>query len=528
MKKEHGEQGSVVAMYHIIGLGSSPGVNPPGSVSAGTERTVTYKSWMAKKMPSPPENPSKAAKFNAMMDAFESFLPKSKADSLYATKTTKTEVISVNAIWVNTWISQALVVKKYLNQKGFGNKAWKYGWFDKDKVGTDNTIKGIPSALVSNSMECIWDDIFKKDKDIKKEFGSQKDSWNPADCYLITATGEKKLHKYCDELYDEFLSVGNVVSLENGDLMKQFVGSVNTKMSNLIKEDHILLPISLKKMTTKVSMSAKENNLHPIPGGKIDHVKGYFKDVPYSYFQVEFRKGVLNFAGNSFLFKAFIKAGTYKAGFQYFENNFKIEQRMQKLSNKQEIKDIRTTDDGELKDADAQAGNVPVSKFKDLIKQWAGVRDYDFNIPPVGTAFSDTQLKYWADEYDSLKDQDLSVKTGGVPVNLGKTSIMGQEMNADAYFQILGQLDQAPEDNPRAIAMIVPGGKAMPKGSFSAKIRNKCYNLRFIRALVNAKKSTKGARGESELCMLLVRLYFLAAKMKLSDKDLQGPFVKLS
>ena len=29
--------------------------------------------------------------------------------------------------------------------------------------------------------------------------------------------------------------------------------------------------------------------------------------------------------------------------------------------------------------------------------------------------------------------------------------------------------------------MIVPGGKAMPKGSFSAKIRNKCYNLRFIK-----------------------------------------------
>jgi len=533
MKKEFGEQGAVVAMYHIIGLGASPGVNPPGSVNEGVERTVTYKSWMAKKMPSPPKNPSKAEKFNAMMDAFESFLPKSGADSLYHTKSTKTEVISVNAVWVNTWISQALLIKKYIKDKGFGKKAWKYGWFDKDKVGSDSTIKGIPTSLVSSSMECIWDDIFFKDKDIKKEFASQKDSWNPADCYLITAKGEKKLHKYCDELYDEFLSVGNVVSLENADLMKQFVGSVNTKMCNLIKEDHVLIPISLKKMTTRVSMSYKENNLHPIPGGKIDHVKGYFREVPYSYFQVEFRKGLLNFRGNSFLFKAHIKVGTYANDYEYkepeFENIYKIEQRMQKTSNKQEIKDIRKTDDGELKDADAQAGNVPAQKFKDLIKGWAGVNDYDFNIPPVGTPFSDAELKYWAKEYDDLNGQDLSVRTGAVDVDLGETTIMGQPFNTESYFQILGQLDRAPEDNPRAIAMIVPGGKAMPKGSFSAKIRNKCYNLRFLRALTNAKKSTKGPIGNrSELCMLLVRLYYLAAKMKMDDSDLQGPFVKLS
>ena len=265
----------------------------------------------------------------------------------------------------------------------------------------------------------------------------------------------------------------------------------------------------------------------------VEHVKGYFKEVPYSYFQVEFRKGLLNFRGNSFLFKAHIKVGTYANDYEYkepeFENIYKIEQRMQKTSNKQEIKDIRTTDDGELKDADAQAGNVPAQKFKNLIKQWAGVNDYDFNIPPVGTPFSDDELKYWAKEYDDLNGQDLSVRTGAVDVDLGETTIMGQPFNTESYFQILGQLDRAPEDNPRAIAMIVPGGRAMPKGSFSAKIRNKCYNLRFLRALTNAKKSTKGPIGNrSELCMLLVRLYYLAAKMKLDDKDLQGPFVKLS
>ena len=35
-------------------------------------------------------------------------------------------------------------------------------------------------------------------------------------------------------------------------------------------------------------------------------------------------------------------------------------------------------------------------------------------------------------------------------------------------------------------------------------------------------------KSEPQLCMLLVRLYYLAAKMKMNDKDLNGHFVKIS
>ena len=61
-------------------------------------------------------------------------------------------------------------------------------------------------------------------------------------------------------------------------------------------------------------------------------------------------------------------------------------------------------------------------------------------------------------------------------------------------------------------------------------MRNRCHQLRFMRALVNAYNSkmiVKG-KGEAQLCMLLVRLYYLAAKMKMKDDDLQGPFYKVA
>ena len=46
-------------------------------------------------------------------------------------------------------------------------------------------------------------------------------------------------------------------------------------------------------------------------------------------------------------------------------------------------------------------------------------------------------------------------------------------------------------------------------------------------AEVEEEESEK-ENGEAQLCMLLVRLYYLAAKMKMDDKDLNGPFVKIS
>ena len=505
VKKLHGEQGSIVAMYHIIGLGASPGVSPEGKSITGS-----YENWMDKYVPSPPPQKAQADKFDAMINAFNSFLPRN--DNVYTTQESKKGPIYVNALWVNSWINQALIVKDELSN---GNN-WKYGWFD----SKGKTFKGIPSNKTSHSLECIWDDIFSKNKDIKAEFNGQKDSWDPADTYLIKPDAEVELAKFCEDLLPQFLTIEKKVKLEGPDLMQRFVGSVNLELCKLVK-DGKLYPISLKKQTTKVTMTVKEVNVQPIPGGKISDVRGWFTDKPYCYCDiVTGKKGSdeIDFKGNSFFFKCHIKTGAYGSDYQ-------IEQRMQgKSPDKAEIKDIRKTDGGDTKPTGAQAGQVPTPKFKDLIKKWAKVTSYDHNIPRVGVPFSDTQLQYWADEMDAMSKVKLTLDdTSTTQIDLGKFEILGTSYTPREYWALLGRLDNA-ADRKSAIAAIV--GESLEKGNFSAKIRNRCYQLRFMRALSNAYDEKEN--GESQLCMLLVRLYYLAAKMKMDDKDLQGPFYKLS
>ena len=508
MKKAHNEQGSIVAMYHIIGLGADVGLGPKN-----VARTHKWQNWMAEYIPSPPKTDTKS--FDAMIDAFNMFLPTN--DNVYTTKESKKGPIFVNALWINTWINQALVIKNTISGNGNG---WKFGWFD----SKGKSFEGIPSPKISHTFECIWDDIFFKNKDIKTEFNSKKDNWDPADTYMIKADAEKELHDFCDDSLQAFLSVEDKVKLQGPELMKKFVGSVNIEMCKLVNEGK-LIPISLKKQTAKVTMTAKKTNLQPIPGGEIKDVRGWFTAKPYCYCDVvtgKKGKDEIDFRGNSFFFKCHIKTGAYG-------NDYQIEQRMQgKSPDKAEIKDIRKTDGGDTKPADAQVGQVPTEKFQELIKKWANVSNYDLNIPKVGVPFTETQLNYWADEMEAMSKAKLSLDdTNITEIDLGNFTILGTTYTPREYWALLGRLDNA-GDSPSAIGSIL--GENLEKGNFSGKIRNRCYQLRFMRALVNAYDSKMIIRGkqDAQLCMLLVRLYYLAAKMKMKDSDLQGPFVKLS
>jgi len=505
VKKIHNEQGSIVAMYYIIGLGTHTGLNP----ITGAPRTGKYESWMTKNIPMPPKNKSEAKKFNAMIEAFNSFLPQN--DNIYTTEQSKKGPVFKNAEWCNTWINQSIALKKYLG----GDSDWKYGWFD----SKGKSFMGIPTNKISHTFECTWD-VMASNKKIKSEFNGQKDNWDPADTYLIKTKAETELEKYCEDLMPQFESIGDKIKLEGPDLMQRFVGSVNLELCKLVKNG-MLIPISLKKQTSKVSLSVKENNINPIPGGKITEVRGYFTGKPYSYFDVVMGKQgkkEIDFIGNSFFFKCHIRTGAYA-------NSYQIEQRMQGSSpDKAEIKDIKTTDDGNLKAANAQAGQVPTEKFKQLITKWSGASSYDHNIPSAKTPFTPDQLSYWASELSDLSSVKLSLgENGTTKIDLGNFSILGQEYSSKDYWEMLGKIDNTPDD-VNSMATLV--GEKIEKGNFSAKIRNKCYQLRFMRALSNAYEETE--KGEPQLCMLLVRLYYLAAKMKMNDKDLLGPFLKVS
>ena len=523
---KEGEVGALVAMYHIIEKGAPAGLSP----ETGKPRTVKYENWFDTKIPLAPTNPSDATKFNDMLKQFDGFLKNVDKTTVTVEKQVGkspnklTEIQYPIAPWVNTWISQALVIK---NSFSGSRKNWKYGWFNEGAIS--NT--GFPAAKKSTSLQCIWDHIFFRDPDIKKAFTSQKDNWNPADIYLITAEAEKEIDDFCPRLYQEFLSAGEAIKNEP-EWMETFVGSVNAELCNLVKAG-TLIPISLKAQTTKVTMTGKMNNLNPIPGGKIDQVRGYFTRKPVAYFTLSNRSGKLDFGPtNSMKFHAFTRAGGYT--YPYL-----VEQRMSGPSsntNKQEIKDVKMKDGGGTKDANAQAGMIPVNKFKKLISKWshstggnvesAPDNMYDADIPPVGSALSDSEIQFWANEYDELSKKDFPLGESGVTkADLGETSILGIKYSTLDYFKTVADLDQL-EITSFPLSVIGEKDRGLKHGNFSAKLRNKLYNLRFLRALSNAYE--KKVDGHPQLCMLLVRMYFLAAKMKISDKDLNGPFVKIS
>ena len=524
--QKEGELGCLVAMYHIIEKGASPGLSP----ETGKPRTVKYEKWFDTKIPLAPTNASHATKFNNMMAAFDIFLSNGDKTDVTIEKAVgsgvnrRIEIQYVNAAWVNTWISQALVIK---NSFSGSIKKWKYGWFNEGRIS--NT--GIPNAKKSTSLQCIWDHIFSQDPDINRAFTSQKDNWDPADIYLITAEAEKEIDDFCPRLYEEFLSAGEAVKNEP-EWMETFVGSVNAELCNLVRAG-TLIPISLKAQTTQVTMTGKMNNLNPLPGGKIDQVRGYFTRQPVAYFTLSNRSGKLDFGPtNSMKFHAFTRAGGYT--YPYL-----VEQRMSSPTsntNKQEIKDVKTKDGGGTKDANAQAGLIPVNKFKELISKWSHARNgnvetapgnrYDADIPPVGTRLSDSEIQFWADEYDDLSKKDFPLgESGTTKADLGETSILGIQYTTKEYFETVADLDQV-EISSFPLSVIGANDRGLQHGNFSAKLRNKLYNLRFLRALSNAYE--KKVDGHPQLCMLLVRMYFLAAKMKMNDKDLNGPFVKIS
>ncbi|BCV07679.1 MAG: hypothetical protein CM15mL2_1550 [Caudoviricetes sp.] len=61
----------------------------------------------------------------------------------------------------------------------------------------------------------------------------------------------------------------------------------------------------------------------------------------------------------------------------------------------------------------------------------------------------------------------------------------------------------------------------MNKNAFSAKLRNKLRHLRTIKAYLKAQENNK-------LSEFLMVVYFRAAKMNITDKDLVSPFLKVS
>ena len=497
ISKAQGEQCSIVTMYKVINDGWSVGLNPDNKQKRTGANKGTWETWMSTKNPY----------------GLGAGITYSLASILGQGKFNDPKAVG----WVNTWINQAIVIAKHIGYTpydGFGQQRgdtdWMYGWWDGGK-----NIGGIPRSKVSDSLQCIWDNFKKYERISSKQglFANQKDNWNPTDTYLITSDADKKLIEYCDNL------TGQVKEAEAAP--EVYIRSVNDFLIKLVNEGG-LVPISLKKQTAGVSIEKKENNIHPIPGGKIDVVKGHLiAPTAYAKFDVIDTKGggTLDFVSNSFKFTAEIQVGSTG-------NRYHIEQRMSsKVTSKAEVKDHNKKDiGGGFIAADAQAGNVPVAKFEELITRYAKSGTYDSKIGTTGKVLNGN-VKYWADLHDEVSQHRF--KEMG-KVNMGDTTILKEQYNTEDYFKLLSEFDKAKNDKEldAAVANAISSyamkkSRKIKKGEFSGKIMNKLRNLRFLKAMINADE-------KDDLCMLLTAIYYQAAKMKMKDTDLQAPFIKLA
>ena len=498
ISKAQGEHCSIVTMYNVISEGWSVGRNPSTKASRSGAGKGTWEPWMSKQRP---------------YDVGRGIVYSLSSPQLLG----KDKFADPKAVgWVNTWINQSIAIAKhvgYTPYDGFGQQRgdadWMYGWWDGGK-----SFSGIPNQKISVCLQCVWDNFKKYEKISSKQglFANQKDNWNPTDTYLIKKETDKKITAFCDNLMDEVKQAESAPEI--------YIQSVNDFLIKMVTEGG-LVPISLKKQTSEVSISVKENNIHPIPKGKIDVVKGHLvKPKAYAKFDVVDSKGggKIDFVSNSFKFTAEIQVGTTA-------NRWHIEERMSsKTSSKAEVKDHNWKDQGGFKNADAQAGNVPITKFQSLITKYAKSGTYSNKIGSSGRVLNGN-VKYWADLYDSVSSHNFS-EMG--KVDMGSTTILGNTLSTEDYFEVLSKIDAANNDKAldAVLAMefnsyAMKKKRNIKKNEFSGKIMNKLRNLRFLEALVNADN-------DHNLCMILTAIYYQAAKMKMSDDDLQAPFIKLA
>lgn len=392
----------------------------------------------------------------------------------------------INTDWYTTFLEQADAVKDYLGIRN-QDTSYKYGWFDGSQGWNSNKI---PTNKVTSIVTDIWDLFTREQRDI---FGNKKDSWNTADVYMVKAAKEDEILREAKALHKLFSHPPT-----NPEI---FVGVLKTYMSKCLKEKW-LIPISLKKRTSGVRVTAKENNVDDYPIGALTVMEASFDEDPYSYFEIEDR-GELDFKGNSFKYKANFTVGSYKQKYQ-------IEQRMQGAGSKQEVKDIVATTTGKYKAASAQTGLVPAPRFAAMILEYAN-EEYNHNIPNVNTSFTQQEKDYWKEYF-----KDVHSDTTFSGVDFGTLKIMGKQHTPEDFMEVAIGIDDLTNAQVRS-------SYGVNKGDYSAKLRNKLRHLRFMKAFINAK-----ARGDDVFGKFICEIYYRAAKMNMDESELAGPFIKIA
>lgn len=404
--------------------------------------------------------------------------------------------------WYNTFIEQAQVLcnfKLSSHKIGSTTDAYDFGWYD------GSSPLGVSPGDTTTLLQDLWE-LFGSP--VWKLFGGrgQKDSWNTADVFMVKKGQDSKIYNAVKVMHENFIEK---CCTDPG----VFVGSVNTLLTQYVQSG-VLLPISLKVKTSNVDMRVKPTNMHEWgESGSIDIQTASFMTPPFMYFDV-LNRGGLNFGekptgksgGNSLQYFAQFRVGDY-------ETKYLIEQRMSGDGTKAEIKDILLTNKGTDTRAGAQTGTVPGFKFKEIIKDFSG-EDEDHMVPDKNSHLNkNNYITYWGTYLENIvSDTTIPKSIGNLSIRKGNTI---ESYKPKEFIERVFELDQTVIQDPNTAKTMFETDDV---SGFSTKLRLKLKQLRFIKAMIDAKK---------RFPELIIHLYYLAAKQNISESDLNGPFLKI-
>lgn len=379
--------------------------------------------------------------------------------------------------WYGAFLKQARALIGYLgHREGSKDNSWAYAWYD-------GPTEEIPRSDQTDLINHVWDSFTSTQQRL---FGSQKDSWNTVDVYMVKKNQITKMKQMIKTMEDEF---------QGGDLSPEiYIGVINTFMSNALASK-LLIPISLKKVTpTAASASLKVTNLD-VGTDKLSVKEGFIESPLKTKFEIFTKSKKLNFNTNSMTFNVNFTAGKYTTPYYW-------ETRMSGNSQKTELKDRVVGKRGGLTNAEAQAGSIPVPLMKQLVNEF-GRYGLDHNI-----SANLNNKTFWK----GLLKELIRDKT--IPKDFGEMSIFGTSVTPDEFIDRAFELDAMKATEVQSLY-------GVSKDKFSAKLRQKLRQLLIMDAFVQAKKHGK-------LADFIGQSYYRAAKMNLSQADLSGPFVKIS
>ena len=402
---------------------------------------------------------------------------------------------------------------KHLKSMGAATSGYKYGIFEKD-TSLLTSQKGV-SMNTTNVYDDIWDMFEERHR--KLFSGStvgQKDSWNPADVYLLKGSSAP-IVKYVKKIKDmtEDDPPGIFVTLVNDYLVKLY-------------QDKKLIGVSLKAAKPPNVPVAKEFNVvldddfESPKFGEAKIVKGGNGYV-HQYMEVSDKNGSLDFKGNSITFEAEISMDGGKP-LKYF---WESKSPGRESPHTTEMKDMVKAKRGNaLTKANARGGSITKGlQFKPLIKEFTG-KDFNHRVPVGEVKWDKTDppasvvraVKYWSGIYLTLKKNPLvTLNDVKIKNKQGKEVVInGTRKGTMEYFYDLFWIDSHSSKDVKA-------AYGLPKSNkYYQNFRGKLRGLNIIRAVVKADSA--GRLGE-----FLVKAYYKAAKIRFDIDDLQGPYVKI-